>query len=186
MLSDTLLKLAPEVASALAANQPVVALESTVIAHGLPRPTNLETAFRLERIVRDAGAVPATVAIIDGTLRTGLNHDELRLLGEEGDIKKVSTRDLSIAVAKRWNGATTVAATSWIAQRSGIKVFATGGIGGVHRGSLPDVSADLPELARTRIVVVCSSFIPDEVACRLTCVQTLLLMLPRSLMRTRH
>jgi pseudouridylate synthase len=156
MLPDTLLKLAPEVASALAANQPVVALESTVIAHGLPRPTNLEVAFRLERIVRDAGAVPATVAIIDGTLRAGLNHDEVRLLSEEGDIKKVSTRDLSVAVAKRWNGATTVAATSWIAQRSGIKVFATGGIGGVHRGSLPDVSADLPELARTRIVVVCS------------------------------
>ena len=156
MLPDTLLKLAPEVASALAANQPVVALESTVIAHGLPRPTNLETAFRLETIVRDAGAVPATVAIIDGILRAGLNHDEVRLLGEEGDIKKISTRDLSIAVAKRWNGATTVAATSWIAQRSGIKVFATGGIGGVHRGSLPDVSADLPELARTRIVVVCS------------------------------
>jgi pseudouridylate synthase len=156
MLPDTLLKVAPEVASALAANQPVVALESTVITHGLPRPTNLETAFRLETIVRDAGAVPATVAIIHGTLRAGLNHDEVRLLSEEGDIKKVSTRDLSIAVAKRWNGATTVAATSWIAQRSGIKVFATGGIGGVHRGSLPDVSADLPELARTRIVVVCS------------------------------
>jgi pseudouridine-5'-phosphate glycosidase len=156
MLPDTLLKVAPEVASALAANQPVVALESTVITHGLPRPTNLETAFRLETIVRDAGAVPATVAIIHGTLRAGLNHDEVRLLSEEGDIKKVSTRDLSIAVAKRWNGATTVAATSWIAQRSGIKLFATGGIGGVHRGSLPDVSADLPELARTRIVVVCS------------------------------
>src|SRR5258705_12340457 len=124
MLPDTLLKLAPEVASALAANQPVVALESTVIAHGLPRPTNLETAFRLETIVRDAGAGPATVAIIDGTLRAGLNHDEARLLGEEGAIKKASTRDLSITVAKRWNGATTVAATSWLAKHCGIKELA--------------------------------------------------------------
>src|SRR5258705_11212682 len=94
MLPDTLLKLAPEVASALAANQPVVALESTVIAHGLPRPTNLETAFRLETIVRDAGAVPATVAIIDGTLRAGLNHDTVRFLGEEGAIKKFRPMNL--------------------------------------------------------------------------------------------
>jgi pseudouridine-5'-phosphate glycosidase len=150
------IQIAPEVANALAKNQPVVALESTVIAHGLPRPQNLETARRLEQIVREAGAVPATIAILEGRLRVGINHDELQSLATATDIKKISTRDLAIAVAQRWNGATTVASTAWIAHRAGIKVFATGGIGGVHRGSLPDVSADLPELARTPIIVVCS------------------------------
>jgi pseudouridine-5'-phosphate glycosidase len=150
------IQIAPEVANALANSQPVVALESTVIAHGLPRPQNLETARRLEQIVREAGAVPATIAILEGRLRVGINHDELQSLATATDIKKISTRDLAIAVAQRWNGATTVASTAWIAHRAGIKVFATGGIGGVHRGSLPDVSADLPELARTPIIVVCS------------------------------
>jgi pseudouridine-5'-phosphate glycosidase len=150
------IQIAPEVANALAKNQPVVALESTVIAHGLPRPQNLDTARRLEQIVREAGAVPATIAILEGRLRVGINHDELQSLATATDIKKISTRDLAIAVAQRWNGATTVASTAWIAHRAGIKVFATGGIGGVHRGSLPDVSADLPELARTPIIVVCS------------------------------
>jgi len=145
-----------EVAEALATNKPVVALESTVIAHGLPRPTNLETAQRLEKIVREAGAIPATIGIINGKLRVGLNQEEIHLLAESDDIKKISTRDIPIAVAQKWNGATTVASTSWIAHRAGIKVFATGGIGGVHRGMLPDISADLPELARTPIVVVCS------------------------------
>lgn len=134
----------------------MVALESTVIAHGLPRPTNLQTAQRLEQIVREAGATPATIGIIDGQLKVGLGTDQIRLLAEEPNIRKVSTRDLPIAVAERWNGATTVATTCWIAHRAGIKVFATGGIGGVHRGALPDVSADLPELARTPIIVVCS------------------------------
>jgi pseudouridine-5'-phosphate glycosidase len=145
-----------EIASEVAGAQAVVALESTVIAHGLPRPTNLETAQRLEQIIRDAGAVPATIGILGGRLKVGLAADEVRRLAEEDSILKVSTRDLPIAVAERWDGATTVATTCWIAHRAGIKVFATGGIGGVHRGALPDISADLPELARTPIVVVCS------------------------------
>jgi pseudouridine-5'-phosphate glycosidase len=133
-----------------------VALESTVIAHGLPRPQNLQTAHRLQEVVREGGAIPATIAIIDGKPSIGLNDDQINLLANSSDIKKISTRDISIAVARGLNGATTVASTSWIAHRAGIKVFATGGIGGVHRGSLPDVSADLPELARTPIIVVCS------------------------------
>ena len=134
----------------------VVALESTVIAHGLPRPLNLETARKLEEIVLDSNAFPATVGIIGGRLKVGLNADEVRKLAEDDNIRKVSTRDLPIAVAQGWDGATTVATTCWIAQRAGVSVFATGGIGGVHRGALPDISADLPELARTPIVVVCS------------------------------
>jgi pseudouridine-5'-phosphate glycosidase len=148
--------IADEVAAAIETNRPVVALESTVIAHGLPRPINLETARRLEAIVREAGAVPATIAILDGKIIAGLNDEQLRLLAESTEVKKISTRDIPIAVANNWTGATTVASTAWIAQRAGIKVFATGGIGGVHRGELPDVSADLPELAHTPIVVVCS------------------------------
>ena len=151
-----LLNIAPEVARAIRDRHPVVALESTVIAHGLPRPQNLQTAQRLEQIVREAGATPATIAIIDGKPSVGLSDDQIYALANNSDIKKVSTRDISIAVARGSNGATTVASTTWIAHRAGIKVFATGGIGGVHRGSLPDVSADLPELARTPIVVVCS------------------------------
>jgi len=145
-----------EIASEVAAATSVVALESTVIAHGLPRPANLETAQRLEQIVRDAGAIPATVGILAGKLKAGLSAAEIRKLANEDSIRKISTRDLPIAVAKRWDGATTVATTCWIAHRAGIKVFATGGIGGVHRGALPDVSADLPELTRSPIVVVCS------------------------------
>jgi pseudouridine-5'-phosphate glycosidase len=151
-----LLNIAPEVARAIRDRHAVVALESTVIAHGLPRPQNLQTAQRLEQIVREAGAIPATIAIIDGKPSVGLSDDQIHALANNSDIKKVSTRDISIAVARGSNGATTVASTTWIAHRAGIKVFATGGIGGVHRGSLPDVSADLPELARTPIVVVCS------------------------------
>lgn len=135
----------------------VVALESTVIAHGLPRPTNLQTAQRLEEIVLQSGqAIAATIGVIAGKPKVGLDSDDIRLLAEESNIRKVSTRDLPIAVAERWNGATTVATTCWIAHRAGLKVFATGGIGGVHRGALPDISADLPELARTPIIVVCS------------------------------
>ena len=155
-MKPELLDIATEVAAAIDAKQPVVALESTVIAHGLPRPINLETARRLEAIVREAGATPATIAIIDGRLTVGINGEQLRHLAESSDVKKISTRDIPIAVAQGWTGATTVASTAWIAQRSGIEVFATGGIGGVHRGALPDVSADLPELARTSIIVVCS------------------------------
>jgi pseudouridylate synthase len=156
MLYANVLKVSSEVTAALVARKPVVALESTVISHGLPRPQNLETALKLQEIVRDAGAVPATVAILKGELRVGLNDDEIRGLAEQHDIKKISTRDLPIAVARNWDGTTTVAATTWIAHRAGIHVFATGGIGGVHRGPLPDVSADLPELARTPLIVVCS------------------------------
>ena len=151
-----LLNIAPEVANALREQQPVVALESTVIAHGLPRPQNLQTAQLLESVVREGGAVPATIGILGGRLSAGLNDDQIQLLADGNNIRKISTRDIPLAVANGWNGATTVASTIWIAHRAGIKVFATGGIGGVHRGSLPDVSADLPELARTPIIVVCS------------------------------
>lgn len=155
-IDPSILRISAEVQSALAAKKPIVALESTVIAHGLPRPQNFETALRVERIVRERGAVPATIAILDGKLCVGLAQDQLRQIAENNDIRKVSTRDLPVAVARGWDGATTVATTMWIAHQAGIGVFATGGIGGVHRGSLPDVSADLPELARTPMVVVCS------------------------------
>jgi len=150
------LRLVPAVEASLAANRPVVALESTVLAHGLPRPLNSKTAQRLERIIADAGATPATIAILDGQILVGLTETQLRVIVESDQIKKISTRDLAVAVARGWNGATTVASTIRIARRVGIQIFATGGIGGVHRGSLPDISADLPELARTPIVVVCS------------------------------
>ena len=150
------LVLHPSVRSALETNSAIVALESTVIAHGLPRPQNLETAQRLERIVRESGAVPATIAILNGQLTVGLTSEELNFIAETDDVKKISIRDLPLAVARKWNGATTVATTSWIAQRAGIRVFATGGIGGVHRGPLNDISADLPALANTSVVVVCS------------------------------
>lgn len=151
-----LLNIAGDVADAIAENRPVVALESTVIAHGLPRPQNLQTAQRLQTIVQENGAVPATIGLINGKLNVGLSDDQIQLLALEDNVRKISTRDIPVAVAQGWNGATTVASTIWIAHRAGIKVFATGGIGGVHRGSLPDVSADLPELARTPIIVVCS------------------------------
>jgi pseudouridylate synthase len=151
-----LLHISEEVRAALEMKRPVVALESTVIAHGLPRPVNLDTARRLESIVRESGGVPATIAVVDGNLCAGIDDEQLQSLAHSDGIKKISTRDIPIAVAQKWTGATTVASTIWIAHRAGIKVFGTGGIGGVHRGSLPDVSADLPELARTPIVVVCS------------------------------
>ncbi len=156
MFDSSLIKITPEIESAINENRPVVALESTVIAHGLPRPTNLETARRLEQIVRDGGAVPATVAILSGQLRVGLDDSELNFLAHSEDIHKISRRDLPLAVARGWDGATTVATTMWIARQAGISVFATGGIGGVHRGALPDVSADLPELASNAMIVVCS------------------------------
>jgi|SRR5688572_28014966 len=155
-MDKALLSLSPEVESALLSKQPIVALESTVIAHGLPRPLNIDTARRLEQIVRDAGGVPATIAILTGQLHVGLSDDQVRFIAEDEKIKKVSIRDLPIAISQKWDGATTVASTSWIAHRAGIKVFATGGIGGVHRGSLPDVSGDLPALASTPMIVVCS------------------------------
>jgi pseudouridine-5'-phosphate glycosidase len=151
-----IIKLSVEVERALAENLPLVALESTVIAHGLPRPQNLETALKLESLVRDGGCVPATVAVIKGALHVGLDTEQLEYIARSDDVHKLSRRDLPVAVARRWDGATTVATTAWIAERAGLKVFATGGIGGIHRGALPDVSADLPELARLPMVVVCS------------------------------
>ncbi|MDT4896429.1 MAG: pseudouridylate synthase [Acidobacteriota bacterium] len=149
-------QLKEEVETALARNLPVVALESTVIAHGLPRPVNLETAHRVEQIVRDGNCVPATIAVLKGVLHVGLDDDQLEHLARSEEIHKLSRRDLPVAVANHWDGATTVATTTWIAERAGIEVFATGGIGGVHRGLVPDVSADLPELARSHLVIVCS------------------------------
>jgi pseudouridine-5'-phosphate glycosidase len=148
----------PEVAAALAAKQPVVALESTVIAHGLPRPHNLETALRMEAAIRENGAVPATVGLLHGHLTVGLTREEIALLANSDGIAKVSRRDLSLLLSSHKPGATTVAATMFIAHLAGIRVFATGGIGGVHRGvedSL-DISADLTELARTPVAVVCA------------------------------
>jgi pseudouridine-5'-phosphate glycosidase len=156
MIDKARFSLNPKVESALSSDNPVVALESTVIAHGLPRPQNLQTAFHLEETVEEAGSVPATIAILDGQLCVGLDAAQLRYVAEHDDVRKISSRDLPIAIAQRWNGATTVAATSWTAHHAGIEVFATGGIGGVHRGSLPDVSADLPAIASTPIIIVCS------------------------------
>lgn len=150
------LQISPEVKAALANRAAVVALESTVIAHGLPQPQNLETALRLEAIVREQGAEPATIAVLDGRLCVGLEDGQIALLAGSANVKKLSVRDLPVAVGQRLTGATTVASSIWIAKRAGINVFATGGIGGVHRGDDRDISADLPELARTPIVVVCS------------------------------
>ena len=146
-----------EVSGALHFDRPIVALESTVIAHGLPRPQNLGTAQRMEQIVRETGAVPATIGVFNGEIHAGLNDRQFEILAEGGEsVLKLSRRDLPVAVARKLTGATTVASTAFIAHAAGIRVFATGGIGGVHRGNSSDVSADLPELARTPIVVVCS------------------------------
>ena len=150
------IKLSAEVAEALRDGHPVVALESTVIAHGLPYPQNIETALKLESIVRENGAMPATIAVFDGEFCVGLDQKQIERLATEKDIRKISRRDLAVAVAKSLTCATTVATTAFIAHRAGIEVFATGGIGGVHRGFAADVSADLPELAQTPVTVVCS------------------------------
>lgn len=144
-----------EVSTALSENRPVVALESTVISHGLPYPKNIETALAMIGAVRSNKAVPAVTAVLDGRVRVGLSESEIEHLGST-EVRKLSVRDLPIAIAKGLDGATTVATTSLIAHSSGIGVFATGGIGGVHRGNLPDISADLPVLASTPITVVCS------------------------------
>ena len=146
----------PEVAAALAADRAVVALESTIISHGMPYPQNVEMARQVEQIVRDNGAVPATIAVLGGRLKVGLTEDELLLLATDPDVDKVSTRDLPVTVALGRHGATTVATTMRIAALAGIRVFATGGTGGVHRGAerSMDVSADLIELAQTDVCVV--------------------------------
>lgn len=155
----SLLDVHPEVAAALAAGQPVVALESTIIAHGMPWPQNFETAQRVEAAVRDEGAVPATIAVLQGRLKAGLSSADTERLARGGQaIAKLSRRDLPLVVAERGDGATTVAATMIVAAQAGIRLFATGGIGGVHRGAETsfDISADLQELARTPVAVVCA------------------------------
>lgn len=152
------LQVKPEIEEALRKGLPVVALESTIISHGMPYPENIKTAKEVERIVRENGAIPATIAILNGKLTVGLNDEELELLGNSTDVVKASRRDLPFIVAKELNGATTVAATMIIAAMAGIKVFATGGIGGVHRHAQEtfDISADLQELAKTNVAVVCA------------------------------
>jgi len=146
----------PEVAAALAAHHPLVALESTVIAHGLPYPENVTTALAMEATVRGEGATPATIAILGGRVCVGLDQAQIEYLGHGKQIGKVSRRDIAICLAHKLDGATTVSATMFVAHKMGIRVFATGGIGGVHRGHAHDVSADLTELARTPVAVVCA------------------------------
>ncbi|HJC00566.1 MAG TPA: pseudouridine-5'-phosphate glycosidase [Candidatus Flavonifractor merdavium] len=153
------LDVAPEVAAAVAEGKPVVALESTIISHGMPYPQNVETALKVEQIIRDCGAVPATIAILGGRLKAGLSHEEIEYLGKKGqDVTKASRRDLAVLVARKADGATTVTTTMMIAHMAGIQIFATGGIGGVHRGAetTMDISADLEELASTPVMVVCA------------------------------
>jgi pseudouridine-5'-phosphate glycosidase len=153
---NTNLKFAPAVEAALAEKRPVVALESTLITHGLAYPANVETALAMEAAVRDAGATPATIAVLKGQITVGLTTEEIERLGQTQGVRKCSRRDLPLAVALGEDGATTVAGTMIVAQMAGIRVFATGGIGGVHRGHPFDVSADLIELGRTPVAVVCS------------------------------
>lgn len=152
------LNIAPEVANALAEGKAVVALESTIIAHGMPYPKNVETAREVEDLIRDQGAVPATIAVLDGVIRIGLDEAALEKLGKAENVAKLSRRDLPLIVAQKGDGATTVAATMICAALAGISVFATGGIGGVHRGAENDfdISADLEELAKTPVAVVCA------------------------------
>jgi pseudouridine-5'-phosphate glycosidase len=148
----------PEVAAALASNSPIVALESTIISHGLPRPSNLNVAREVEAIVREHGATPATIAILDGIVHIGLTDDQLVAIANRDDISKASSRDLAVLVASKKSAATTVAATAHLAAQAGIKVFATGGLGGVHRGANEsfDESADLTALSTLDITVVCA------------------------------
>lgn len=152
------LSITPEISAAIRDGKPVVALESTILSHGMPYPDNLAFAAEVERIVRAEGAVPATMAIIDGVLKVGLTQDELELMCKGEGVAKVSRRDLPIMVAEKRTGATTVASTMILASLAGIRVFATGGIGGVHRGAekTMDISADLQELANTPVCVVCA------------------------------
>ena len=147
-----------EVAAAKQRGAPIVALESTIITHGMPYPGNIEMAESVEQIIRDQGAVPATIAVIHGTLHIGLEKDQLEALAQTTDAMKVSRADIAFAIAERRTGATTVAATMIAAARAGIRVFATGGIGGVHKGAEEtfDISADLTELAKTGVIVVCA------------------------------
>jgi len=153
-----LIKISPEVKHALENNIPVVALESTIISHGMPYPQNVQTALNVEKIIRDNGCVPATIGIIEGTPIVGMNADEIELFGKTKGICKVSRRDLPIIMSKKLWGATTVSTTMILANMAGIEVFVTGGIGGVHKGAQQtfDISADLQELAHTNVTVVCA------------------------------
>ena len=155
-MNNSFLKISPEVEKALQNNSPIVALESTIISHGMPYPKNVETALAVEQIIRDNGAIPATIAVINGKCCVGLSADEIETFGKEKDVWKVSLRDMPYVVSKKLFGATTVAATMRIAAMAGIKVFVTGGIGGVHRGAATtmDISADLTEMAQTSVAVV--------------------------------
>jgi pseudouridine-5'-phosphate glycosidase len=150
------IELYPDVLQGLRTHQPVVALETTVVTHGLPRPNNFELAMRLQQEIRSVGAIPATIALIDGTYHIGLSDSQLEHLALESEAVKINRRELGIRRGLKQSGGTTVAATMYLAHKVGIQVFATGGIGGVHRGTAGDVSADLPELAQTPVVVVCS------------------------------
>ena len=153
------LSISPEVQEALDKNMPIVALESTIISHGMPYPQNVETALRVEQTIRDNGAIPATIAIIGGKLKAGCTKDEIEYLGKQGTaITKASRRDLPVLLARGADGATTVTTTMMIAAMAGISIFATGGIGGVHRGAAEsfDISADLEELAQTNVMVICA------------------------------
>jgi pseudouridylate synthase len=153
---EELLHVSSEVEAALQTGQAVVALESTVISHGLPYPRNLELAHRCEAVIREQGAVPATVGIIDGHVVVGLTGDQLEILATAKEVRKVSRRDFGIAIARKEHGATTVAGTMIAARIAGVRLFTTGGIGGVHRGDDMDISADLPELEHTSVAVVCA------------------------------
>jgi pseudouridine-5'-phosphate glycosidase len=150
------IKYSKEVAAAKSQGRPIVALESTIISHGLPRPTNLEVALEVEDLVRSQGAAPATIAIIDGEIFVGLEYEQLYRIANDENIVKASTRDLAIVCADGKSAATTVAATSHIAHLADVEVFATGGLGGVHRGHVYDESADLTELAKTKVIIVCA------------------------------
>jgi pseudouridine-5'-phosphate glycosidase len=157
-IPSSLFIIKPEVRDALANNRPVVALESTIITHGMEYPVNRDTALAVEKIVRDLGAIPATIAIIEGVIKVGLTSEDIEMLSTEGkkNSRKCSRRDLAFVLANKMNGSTTVAGTMYLANLAGIRVFVTGGIGGVHRGAEQtfDISADLTELARTPVSVV--------------------------------
>jgi pseudouridine-5'-phosphate glycosidase len=155
-LPFNMLRINPEVAQAVQSHKPVVALESTVISHGLPYPLNLNSALQCQAAIREEGAVPATIGIISGEIVVGLEDKEIEVLATAGGVRKVSRRDFGIALARREHGATTVAGTMIAAEMAGIQILATGGIGGVHRGDTGDISADLPELAQTSVAVVCA------------------------------
>jgi len=153
---ETKISISEEVSNAIEQDQPVVALESTVISHGLPYPHNRDVALEMEREIRLIGAVPATIGVLDGRIRIGLVENEIERLAAGKNLTKISVRDISLAIANSWSGGTTVAGTIFFARKAKIRIFATGGIGGVHRGHNYDISADLIQLSKTPIIVVCS------------------------------